>query len=160
MPGRNVSKTCGVFPCSGAAHGKEDGTASESSHQCSCYCQRWQNYIAATATVAGFQRNCSVYKDVLHSQTENLPSSPLWLQTKAAHTKSTPCRSTQWKADAAVLRALENFLIKSWCLCSSALNNQQRIEALSGDDTALDTVTAKSCLQMCYPNTETHVTVC
>lgn len=123
--------------------------------------------VSTGRTILLLQQQWQVFKETAvytrmfyAAKPKNLPSSPLWLQTKAAHTKSTPCRSTQWKADAAVLRALENFLIKSWCLCSSALNNQQRIEALSGDDAALDTVTAKSCLQMCYPNTETHVTVC
>lgn len=42
--------------------------AAESSQAARQHSSRWQNWIA-TATVAGFQRNCSVYKDVLHSQT-------------------------------------------------------------------------------------------
>lgn len=43
-------------------------TGSKSSRQHSGYCQHWQNGIAATATVAGFQRGGSVYKDVVHRQ--------------------------------------------------------------------------------------------
>lgn len=84
-------------------------TGSKPCHQCSPYCQYWQSYIAATATVAGFQRNCSVYKAVLHNQTQNLPSSSLRLQTKAANPKSTRFMSTQGKAGAIILPTAENF---------------------------------------------------
>lgn len=84
--------------------------------QHSCYCQPWQAWMAATATVAGFQRNCSVHKDVLHSQTENLPSSSPWLQTKAANPKSTGFRRVEGKAEARVLPVLEKFRIKGMVL--------------------------------------------